>query len=99
MVMVVLGGASVGVNWGTQSSHRLPPESVVKMINKNGFTKVKLFEADDSIMSALIGTRVEVMIGIPNRMLQELAQHPKAAANWVDANVTAYLYSGGVRIK
>lgn len=91
--------SSVGVNWGTMASHQLPPKSVVQMLIDNGFEKVKLFEADDKILEALAGTNIEVMVGIPNYMLQEISQDPDAAASWVDSNVTAYLYPGGVNIR
>ncbi|CAH8261695.1 unnamed protein product [Arabidopsis lyrata] len=91
--------SSVGVNWGTMASHQLPPEKVVKMLQDNGFTKLKLFEADQNILDALIGSQIEVMIGIPNRFLKELAQDTSVAASWVEENVTAYSYNGGVNIK
>ncbi|KAJ9183391.1 hypothetical protein P3X46_007253 [Hevea brasiliensis] len=90
---------SVGVNWGTMSTHQLPPEKVVEMVRQNGIRKLKLFEADERIMAALIGTDIEVMLGLPNYMLQQMSEDPAAAASWVDANVTSWLYTGGVNIK
>nr|GMC65260.1 glucan endo-1,3-beta-glucosidase 8 [Ipomoea batatas] len=89
----------VGVNWGTMTSHQLPPESVVKLLKDNGFDRVKLFEADEKILGALMGSDIEVMLAIPNVMLQEMSQDPNAAAAWVDANVTNYCYTGGVKIR
>ncbi|CAK9154420.1 unnamed protein product [Ilex paraguariensis] len=96
---MVAKGSSVGVNWGTMASHLLPPEKVVEMLRENGFDKVKLFEADEKILGALIGTDIEVMVAVPNHMLQEMSEDPKAAASWVDANVTSYCYTGGVNIR
>lgn len=95
------GGTSstVGVNWGTMATHQLPPEKVVQMLMDNGFQKLKLFEADERILGALIGTPIEVMLAIPNFMLQKMSEDPPAAASWVDANVTSYSYHGGVNIK
>lgn len=81
------------------ATHQLPPESVVQMLIDNGFEKVKLFEAEDKILEALAGTNIEIMLGIPNHMLQEISQDPDAAAAWVDANVTSYCYTGGVKIR
>ncbi|KAF7806329.1 glucan endo-1,3-beta-glucosidase 8-like [Senna tora] len=92
-------GFCVGVNWGTMTTHQLPPEKVVKMLKENGFRKLKLFDADEWIMSALMGTDIEVMVAIPNNMLEEMSNNPTAADSWVDENVTNYLYSGGVNIK
>ncbi|KAG6586415.1 Glucan endo-1,3-beta-glucosidase 8, partial [Cucurbita argyrosperma subsp. sororia] len=81
------------------ATHQLPPEKVVKMLQENGFLKLKLFEAEDRILEALIGTDIEVMLALPNSMLQIMSEDSKAAAYWVDANVTAYTYHGGVNIK
>ena len=99
LLTVVPNGFSVGVNWGTMATHQLPPEKVVKMLQENGFRKLKLFEAEDRILEALIGTDIEVMLAIPNSMLQVMSEDPEAAALWVDSNVTAYTYHGGVKIK
>ncbi|XP_022965692.1 glucan endo-1,3-beta-glucosidase 8-like [Cucurbita maxima] len=96
---IIPNGETVGVNWGTMATHQLPPEKVVKMLQENGFLKLKLFEAEDRILEALIGTDIEVMLALPNSMLQIMSDDSKAAASWVDANVTAYTYHGGVNIK
>lgn len=92
-------GRSVGVNWGTMATHLIPPEKVVQMLIANGFDKLKLFEADENILEALIGTDIEVMLGIPNNMLQLLSVDPGFAASWVYSNVTRYCFNGGVNIK
>ncbi|XP_054820433.1 glucan endo-1,3-beta-glucosidase 8 [Prosopis cineraria] len=93
------GGLGVGVNWGTMASHQLPPEKVVKMLKQNGFDKLKLFDADEWIMAALMGTDIEVMLAIPNDMLEEMSKNSSAADSWVAENVTGYLYPGGLNIK
>ncbi|MQL69657.1 hypothetical protein Taro_001923 [Colocasia esculenta] len=90
---------SVGVNWGRLATHRLPPDKVVRMLLDNGFDKVKLFDAEEDAMEALAGTGIEVVVGIPNHMLEALAGDPVAAADWVDENVTSYSYHGGVNIR
>ncbi|XP_052199815.1 glucan endo-1,3-beta-glucosidase 8 [Diospyros lotus] len=92
-------GSGVGVNWGTQATHQLPAKKVVKMMKENGFDKLKLFEADRKILEALIGTDIEVMLAIPNNMLQQMSEDPESAASWVEANVTSHAYNGGVNIK
>ena len=88
----------LGVNWGTQASHQLPPDTVVKMLKNNGIQKVKLFDADDSPMSALAGSGIEVMVGIPNNQLAAMTNYDRAK-QWVRKNVTRYNFKGGVTIK
>ncbi|KAJ4823642.1 hypothetical protein Tsubulata_017937 [Turnera subulata] len=99
LVNMVTGVSSIGVNWGTMATHQLPPDNVVQMLTENGFTKVKLFDVDESIMAALIGTDIEVMLAIPNHMLLEMSSDPDAAISWVESNVTAWYETGGVNIR
>ncbi|KAF3796125.1 Glucan endo-1-3-beta-glucosidase 8 [Nymphaea thermarum] len=89
----------LGINWGTQATHRLPPTVVGQLLKDNGVTKVKLFDAEESVMSGLAGTGIEVMVAIPNKMLAAIAGDPDAAKQWVRRNVTRYNFNGGVNIK
>ncbi|KAK1609403.1 hypothetical protein QYE76_033076 [Lolium multiflorum] len=88
----------VGVNWGTQLSNPLPGSTMVRLLKDNGFDKVKLFDAEDSILGALKGSGIQVMVGIPNDMLADLAGGGKAAEHWVKANVSKHV-SDGVDIR
>lgn len=90
--VVCVGG--IGANWGTQTSHPIPPNTVVQMLKNNGFQKVKLFDADEGILNALKRSGLEVMVGIPNDMLAVLAASTKAAQNWVSKNVSEYINDG-----
>ncbi|XP_027176907.1 glucan endo-1,3-beta-glucosidase 8-like [Coffea eugenioides] len=94
----VVGVEGLGVNWGTQATHKLPPKVVVQMLKDNGITKVKLFDADASTMSALAGSTMEVMVAIPNDQLLVMNDYDRAK-DWVKRNVTVYLFNGGVNIK
>ncbi|TKY58206.1 Glucan endo-1,3-beta-glucosidase 5 [Spatholobus suberectus] len=89
----------IGVNWGTQLTHPLPPSTIVKMLKDNGFQKVKLFDADPDILNALKKSGIQVMVGIPNDMLYTMANNMQAAEKWVSKNVSAHVSSGGVDIR
>lgn len=89
----------LGVNWGTQATHPLKADTIVEMLKDNGIGKVKLFDADDETMSALGGSGIEVMVGIPNNQLLEMSNYDRAL-QWVRKNITRYNFkSGGVNIK
>ncbi|KAJ3686572.1 hypothetical protein LUZ61_015736 [Rhynchospora tenuis] len=91
--------STIGINWGSQMTHPIPPPIVVDMLKANGIKKVKLFDADDWTMSALVGTNIEVMVGIPNDQLDRLSSKYSHAKDWVKNNVTQYFKDGGVNIK
>lgn len=99
VIGMALKGHGVGVNWGKMATHQLPSDMVVKMLIDNGFDKVKLFDADADTLTALAGTDIEVMVAIPNYMLEGLSSDPRAAVDWVDENVTSWNYTGGVNIR
>ncbi|CAO2823102.1 unnamed protein product [Amaranthus hypochondriacus] len=96
---LIAGGVGLGVNWGLQATHPLPPEIVVKLLKDNGFNKVKLFEADHGALNALANSGIEVMVGIPNDMLAPIAANVQAAINWVNQNVSAFVSRTGVNIR
>lgn len=88
----------LGVNWGTQATHPLPPNIAVKLMKDNGFNKVKLFEAEPWVLNALRNSDIQVMLGIPNNFLAPLASGVSVAEEWVKKNVSAYV-SRGVDIR
>ncbi|XP_039118747.1 glucan endo-1,3-beta-glucosidase 8-like [Dioscorea cayenensis subsp. rotundata] len=87
----------LGVNWGTMATRKLPPHTIVKMLQDNGIKKVKLFDTDYNTMSALAGSGIEVMVAIPNDMLATMNDYDSAKL-WVKKNVTRFNFEGGVNI-
>nr|BAK06743.1 predicted protein [Hordeum vulgare subsp. vulgare] len=79
----------LGVNWGSQCTHPLDPSAVVKMLKENGIMKVKLFDADPWPVGALLDSGIEVMLGIPNDMLETMTSYGNAE-DWVAENATSY---------
>lgn len=94
--------SAVGVNWGTFSSHPLPPSKVVQsLLRTNNIGRVKLSDANSGVLESLSGTGIGVVVGIPNEMLKSLSSSKKAAQSWVHDNITRYIPAtgGGVRIE
>ncbi|KAH0450530.1 hypothetical protein IEQ34_021222 [Dendrobium chrysotoxum] len=91
--------ADIGVNWGILSTHRLSPPIVVDLMKENRIGKVKLFDTDPSILRALMGSNIEVMVGNPNEMLELLSSSPVTADVWVSQNVSRYVVEGGVKMR
>ncbi|GMQ02593.1 hypothetical protein CsSME_00048740 [Camellia sinensis var. sinensis] len=99
LAMVVGSVSGIGANWGTQATHPLPHSTVVQMLKDNGFQTVKLFDADSNTLNALSGSGLEVMVGIPNDMLDTLANSVAAAEKWVEKNVSVHVSSNKVDIR
>ncbi|XVF16845.1 hypothetical protein REPUB_Repub10bG0067100 [Reevesia pubescens] len=105
MVMMMMTGlvleaeSAIGVNWGTLSFHKLNPSTVVDLLKDNNIQKVKLFEADPLVLRALMGSGIQVMVGIPNEMLATLSSSPAAADLWIRQNVSTYIGKGDADIR
>ncbi|XP_020586154.1 glucan endo-1,3-beta-glucosidase 5-like [Phalaenopsis equestris] len=105
LAFLVLAGAllpaeaDIGVNWGMLSTHRLSPSIVIDLMKENRIGKVKLFDTDPAVLRALMGSNIEVMVGIPNEMLALLSSSPAAADVWVSQNVSRYVVKGGVNLR
>lgn len=91
--------SAIGVNWGTISFHKLKPSTVVDLLKQNKISKVKLFEAEPDVLRALMGSGIQVMVGIPNEMLAALSSSTVASDLWVRQNVSAYVGKGGADIR
>ncbi|KAJ4867406.1 O-Glycosyl hydrolases family 17 protein [Raphanus sativus] len=90
---------ALACNWGTQASHPMPPNIVVKLLRDNGFNKVKLFEADPGALRALGKSGIQVMVGIPNDLLASMASTVTNAELWVRQNVSQYISKYGTDIR
>ncbi|CAN7005849.1 hypothetical protein IGI04_009611 [Brassica rapa subsp. trilocularis] len=90
---------ALACNWGTQASHPMPPNIVVKLLRDNGFNKVKLFEADPGALRALGKSGIQVMVGIPNDLLASMASTVTNAELWVQQNVSQYISKYGTDIR
>ncbi|KAH0682283.1 hypothetical protein KY289_020035 [Solanum tuberosum] len=72
----------------------MSPFTVVDLLKQNKIQKVKLFDADPAVMKGLMGSGLEVMVGIPNDMLAGLSSSTSAADLWVAQNVSRYMVKG-----
>ena len=91
--------SAIGVNWGTISFHRLKPSTVVDLLKENKISKVKIFDTDPGVLRALMGSGIEVMVGIPNEMLASLSSSTAASDLFVRQNVSAFVGKGGANIR
>ncbi|XP_009354031.1 glucan endo-1,3-beta-glucosidase 5 [Pyrus x bretschneideri] len=99
LVVVWRAESAIGVNWGSVSFHKLKPSAVVDLLKDNKISKVKLFDADPDSLRALMGSGIQVMVGIPNEMLAALSSSTDASDLWVRQNVSRYMVKNGADIR
>nr|XP_043635455.1 glucan endo-1,3-beta-glucosidase 4 [Erigeron canadensis] len=92
---IALGGF-IGINIGTDVSNLPSPEQVVAILRAHQITHVRLFDADNHLLSALSDTEIEVMVSVTNEEVLGIGQSPAAAASWINKNVAAFVPSTNI---
>ncbi|KAI3743532.1 hypothetical protein L1987_61242 [Smallanthus sonchifolius] len=88
-LLIVKDAQSVGVCYG-RNGDGLPSErDVVSLFQRNGITKMRIYDPHQPTLEALKGTNIELMIGVPNDALQSLNDQ-NAATTWVRDNIQRY---------
>ncbi|XP_076918272.1 glucan endo-1,3-beta-glucosidase 4-like isoform X2 [Bidens hawaiensis] len=89
-------GAYVGINIGTDLLNLPSPEQVVAILRSHQITNVRLFDADNHLLSALSDTEIEVMVSVTNEEVLRIGQSPAAAAAWINKNIAAFVPSTNI---
>ncbi|KAK3125266.1 hypothetical protein QOZ80_7BG0602510 [Eleusine coracana subsp. coracana] len=100
IVLLVLGAplllfpcaeaSEVGVSYGRIADDLPDPEAVVQLLQDNGITMVRLYDADPEVLSALANTGIKVIVMMPNEEVAAAAENPSYALQWLQCNVSDY---------
>ena len=63
---------------------------VVQLLKSQGLERVKVYDIDTSVLKALSGTGIKVIVDLPNKLLFSATRHQSFANSWVQKNVVAY---------
>ncbi|KAG6682685.1 glucan endo-1,3-beta-glucosidase-like [Carya illinoinensis] len=83
------GAQSVGVCYGKNGNNLPADGEVIELYKSNGIGRMRIYEPDRSILDALRGSNIELIIGISNNNLEALTD-AAAATDWVEKNVRNY---------
>ncbi|XP_062181595.1 putative glucan endo-1,3-beta-glucosidase GVI [Phragmites australis] len=94
----ILGAeGAIGVNYGMLGNNLPPPEKVISMYKANNISYVRLFHPDTSVLAALRGSGIGVVLGTLNEDLARLASNESFAASWVASYVKPF--AGAVQFR
>ncbi|CAI0550962.1 unnamed protein product [Linum tenue] len=63
---------------------------VVQLLKSQGLARVKVFDANQTVLRSLAGSGIKVTVDLPNEMLSTAAKKPSFVVAWVQKNVGAY---------
>ncbi|CAL0326620.1 unnamed protein product [Lupinus luteus] len=83
-------GAQTGVCYGTLGNNLPPPKDVVNLFNQQKIQRVRIYDPNHQVLEALRGSNIELVLGIPNTDIENIAASPVNAKKWVQDNVKTY---------
>ncbi|CAB4271149.1 unnamed protein product [Prunus armeniaca] len=84
-------GSTIGVCYGMVADDLPPPREVIDMYKSNQIGRMRLYNPNPEALEALRNSGIEVLVGVRNEDLQQLAGSYSAAENWVATYITPYL--------
>ncbi|OMO80203.1 Glycoside hydrolase, family 17 [Corchorus olitorius] len=90
--------ASVGICYGRVANNLPPIFDVINILKSNNVSNVRIFDADPTTLQAFSGTGIKLMIGVPNEMLDAIAQGtPFFALQWLQTNILSHIFPSQVQ--
>lgn len=92
------GAAPVGICYGRLANNLPPPPKVISLLKSNGISNIRIFNPDPSTLQSFAGTGINLMVGVPNEILPDLAAGgPVFAHQWLQNNIFSYIHSSQIR--
>ncbi|RWW78281.1 hypothetical protein BHE74_00013521, partial [Ensete ventricosum] len=83
---------SVGVCFGRSGDNLPSPSVIIQLLKSHRISKVRLFIPIPAVLTALKGTGIQIMMGVPNENIMQLSSGgADAALAWLKTNVLAFV--------
>ncbi|KZV15897.1 lichenase [Dorcoceras hygrometricum] len=82
--------AKIGVCYGILGSNLPSPREVVSLCRRYGIGSVRVYNPNPGVLKALNGSKISVMVGVPNEDIPTIGQNPAAAQAWVKNNIRGF---------
>lgn len=83
-------GLTFGINYGQIANNLPSPTRVAGLLRSLNISRVKLYDADQKVLSAFLNTNIEFIIGVGNENVSTMTDSTKAQA-WLQQHVQPYI--------
>ncbi|PHT52615.1 hypothetical protein CQW23_07077 [Capsicum baccatum] len=81
---------SIGINYGRIANNLPSPSQVVQLLKTQGVNRVKLYDTDSTVLTALSGSNISVTVALPNEQLSDAASKQSFTDSWAQSNILPY---------
>ncbi|KAL8497155.1 hypothetical protein ACS0TY_020731 [Phlomoides rotata] len=80
-----------GVNYGRIADNIPKPESVATLLKANKIKNIRMYDADQEVLRAFNGSKIEIIVGLPNGIVRDVSISEERALEWVKNNVLPFV--------
>ncbi|CAK8571307.1 unnamed protein product [Lathyrus sativus] len=81
---------SIGINYGRIANNLPPPSKVVELLKTQGISRVKLYDTESTVLTALSNSGIKVVVAMPNELLSNAAADQSFTDTWIQTNIVNY---------
>ncbi|GAU28849.1 hypothetical protein TSUD_21860 [Trifolium subterraneum] len=81
---------SVGINYGRIANDLPTPSKVVELLKTQGINRVKLYDTEATVLTALKNSGINVTVAMPNELLSAAAADQSYTDTWIQTNIISY---------
>lgn len=89
-------GASVGLTYGRNGDNLPAPTQTVQLLQNVGIQQVRIYDTDPTVLGAFQGSNIQLVVGVLNSELQDLAASNASATTWVATKILPFLNSTNI---
>ncbi|CAA7410707.1 unnamed protein product [Spirodela intermedia] len=82
--------SSLGINYGQVANNLPSPEAVIPLLRSIGVSRVKIYDADPTVLHAFAGSGVEFVVGLADECVVKVRDAGEALT-WVKTNIAPFV--------